>query len=76
MAAHAHLKNEFTEDEKSHNLVSWLKFINGAVIPKDFEWQGGHFLLKFYQWCSAHDFPPIQSKWIKPDKQNIPGPLT
>ena len=25
MAAHAHLKNEFMEDEKDHNLMSWLK---------------------------------------------------
>ena len=24
MAAHARLKNEFTEDEKYHNLMSWL----------------------------------------------------
>ena len=24
MAAHARLKNEFTEDEKSHNLMIWL----------------------------------------------------
>ena len=24
MAAYAHLKNEFTEDEKCHNLMSWL----------------------------------------------------
>ena len=24
MAAHARLKNEFTEDKKYHNLVSWL----------------------------------------------------
>ena len=24
MAAHAHLENEFTEDEKCHNLMSWL----------------------------------------------------
>ena len=24
MAAHAHLKNDFTEDEKCHNLMSWL----------------------------------------------------
>ena len=24
MAAHARLKNEFMEDEKYHNLVSWL----------------------------------------------------
>ena len=27
MAAHVHLKNEFTEDEKYHNLMSWLIFI-------------------------------------------------
>ena len=26
MAAHARLKNEFTEDEKCHNLMSWLIF--------------------------------------------------
>ena len=26
MAAHAHLKNEFTEDEKYHNLIGWLKW--------------------------------------------------
>ena len=26
MAAHACLKNEFTEDEKYHNLMSWLKY--------------------------------------------------
>ena len=25
MAAHAHLKNEFMEDEKSHHLMRWLK---------------------------------------------------
>ena len=25
MAAHARLKNEFKEDEKYHNLMSWLK---------------------------------------------------
>ena len=25
MAAHARLKNEFTEDEKCHNLMGWLK---------------------------------------------------
>ena len=24
MAAHVRLKNEFTEDEKCHNLMSWL----------------------------------------------------
>ena len=26
MAAHARLKNEFTEDEKYHNLMRWLKY--------------------------------------------------
>ena len=26
-AAHAHLKNEFTEDEKYHNLMRWLNSI-------------------------------------------------
>ena len=27
MAAHARLKNEFTEDEKYHNLMSWLSML-------------------------------------------------
>ena len=27
MAAHARLKNEFTEDEKYHNLMRWLKYL-------------------------------------------------
>ena len=26
MAAHARLKNEFTEDEKYNNLMTWLKY--------------------------------------------------
>ena len=26
MAAHARLKNEFTEDKKNHNLMTWLIF--------------------------------------------------
>ena len=26
MAAHARLKNEFTEDEKCHYLMTWLKY--------------------------------------------------
>ena len=29
MAAHAHLNNEFTEDEKCHNLKSWLLYFLG-----------------------------------------------
>ena len=28
MAVHARLKNEFTEDDKCHNLVRWLKLRN------------------------------------------------
>ena len=27
MAAHARLKNEFTEDEKCHNLMIWLIYV-------------------------------------------------
>ena len=27
MAAYARLKNDFTEDEKCHNLMRWLKFL-------------------------------------------------
>ena len=30
MAAHACLKNEFTKDEKCHNLMSWLNCFSGA----------------------------------------------
>ena len=26
MAVHARLKNEFMEDEKSHNLMTWLNY--------------------------------------------------
>ena len=26
MAAHVRLKNEFTEDEKNYNLMSWLNY--------------------------------------------------
>ena len=28
MAAHVCLKNEFKKDEKSHNLMSWLNYID------------------------------------------------
>ena len=30
MAAHVRLKNEFTEDEKCHNLMTWLKWPLGS----------------------------------------------
>ena len=36
---HARLKNEFTEDEKCHNFMRWLKYGNGQksveVIAKE-----------------------------------------
>ena len=36
MAAHARLKNEFTEDEKYHNLIRWLiLFYHRVMCPKD-----------------------------------------
>ena len=34
MAAHARLKNEFTEDEKCHNLMSWLIFSFQSKVEK------------------------------------------
>ena len=35
MAAHARLKNEFTEDEKYHNFMSWLKYGSEIIIIKN-----------------------------------------
>ena len=32
MAAHARLKNEFTEDEMYHNLMRWLKYVFRLLI--------------------------------------------
>ena len=32
MAAHARLKNEFTEDEKCHNLMSWFKLSSNTLL--------------------------------------------
>ena len=32
IAGHARLNNEFTEDEKCHNLMSWLKILSFASI--------------------------------------------
>ena len=39
MTAHAHLKNEFTEDEKNHNLMIWLKYKSMQVIVQN---ENGH----------------------------------
>ena len=37
MAAHAHLKNEFTEDEKYHNLMTWLNYTDmGFTAIQDY----------------------------------------
>ena len=38
MAGHARLKNEFTEDEKCHNLMRWLKYFDKEILWK----QGNH----------------------------------
>ena len=35
MAEHTHLKNEFTEDEKGHNLMSWLILLNLDGEPQN-----------------------------------------
>ena len=32
MAAHARLNNEFTEDEKYHNLMTWLKWLEAFHV--------------------------------------------
>ena len=29
---HAHLKNEFTEDEKCHNFMSWLNYLTHLCL--------------------------------------------
>ena len=34
MATHARLRNEFTEDEKCHNLVRWLKLLRSTQATK------------------------------------------
>ena len=39
MAEHARLKNEFTEDEKYHNLMSWL--IHVSLISNEASEVGG-----------------------------------
>ena len=42
MAAHAYLKNEFMEDEKCQNLMSWLVY---SLLFKDHNGnKGNHFL--------------------------------
>ena len=43
MAAHARLKNEFTEDEKNHNLMRWPISSNKHPIPNKYPF---HFLME------------------------------
>ena len=35
MAAHVRLKNEFTEDEKYHNLMKWLIYFVQGTMSSD-----------------------------------------
>ena len=35
MAAHARLKNEFMEDEKCHNLMSWLNYFLYYLVQSE-----------------------------------------
>ena len=37
MAAHAHLKNEFTEDEKYHNLMRWFRSLLFHILTLVFQ---------------------------------------
>ena len=39
MAVHARLKNEFTEDEKCHNLMSWLKCYIQMILFLEKTWK-------------------------------------
>ena len=41
MAAHVRLKNEFTQDEKYHNLTSWLIY---QLDLDSYSLNGGHLL--------------------------------
>ena len=48
MAAHARLKNDFTKDEKYHNLMSWLNFCKSV----DFL---GHFSMHYSKSASSQE---------------------
>ena len=57
MAAHAHLKNEFMEDEKYHNLMTWLKW----TLWKQFE--KGNLTTIYKQVIGTREhFFPLQCK--------------
>ena len=44
-AAHSRLKNEFTEDEKYHNLMRWLNYRYDSSY---------HLYLSLEQWLSSY----------------------
>ena len=67
MAGHAFLKNEFTEDEKCHNLMTWLINVfqvtdikkNAMVIMlKSIQYAVRHIIL-FPSYCSCHVTVPV-----------------
>ena len=53
MAAHARFKNEFTEDEKYHNLMTWLKWsiihLPGSHIDETY-WLVGSDIIAEKDW--------------------------
>ena len=59
MAANAHLKNEFTEDKKYHNLTSWLILVSrrGIIctckICYPYVWQLSRDMTKPTMWLCA-----------------------
>ena len=38
MAAHVHLKNEFTEDEMHQNLMRWLSYHTSSASARSLMW--------------------------------------
>ena len=52
MAAHAHLKNEFTEDKKYHNLMTWLNYIFGQ---KNYQYKFDKMKCKYMCWNQNFD---------------------
>ena len=49
MAAYAHLKNEFMEDEKCHNLMRWLSLYTFVM------WIFFNEFQRAMNWASAYD---------------------
>ena len=47
MAEHGCLKNEFTEDEKYHNLMSWFKHKENQWLRKPNQQGGLNFIWTF-----------------------------